>query len=64
MWCGILQNRIIRPFFIENTLNGQKYADFLSQQLSQLLEEMPLETCLQMCISMMAVRLIMHALHM
>ncbi|EZA48430.1 hypothetical protein X777_13772 [Ooceraea biroi] len=36
------------PFFIDGTLNGQRYADFLSQQLPNLLEEVPLETRLQM----------------
>ncbi|EZA59714.1 hypothetical protein X777_16514 [Ooceraea biroi] len=48
VWCGVLHNRIIGPFFIDGTLNGQKYADFLSQQLPNLLEEVPLETRLQM----------------
>ena len=57
----ILQNRIISPFFIEGTLNGLKYADFLSQQL---LDEVLLKSSLQMWyISMMAVRLIIQALH-
>lgn len=43
MWCDILKNQIIGPFFIEGTLNGQKYVDFLTNELRTLLKDVPLE---------------------
>ena len=29
VWAGIMGNRIIEPFFIDGTLNGQRYLDLL-----------------------------------
>lgn len=33
VWAGIVRNRIIGPYFLEETLNGPRYLDFLQQQL-------------------------------
>lgn len=33
VWAGILRNRILGPFFFEDTLNGEGYLDFLEYQL-------------------------------
>lgn len=42
VWMGIIGNRLVGPFFINGTLNGQKYLTFLQQDLYPLLEEIPL----------------------
>jgi hypothetical protein len=42
VWCGIVHNTIIGPYFIQGTLTGQKYTTFLSQILLGLLEDIPL----------------------
>ena len=44
IWMGILDDRIIGPcFFPENiNINGEIYADFLDNTLSDLLEDVPL----------------------
>ncbi|EZA55092.1 hypothetical protein X777_05364 [Ooceraea biroi] len=42
VWCGIIGNHIIGPFFIEGTLNEQKYANFLRHELQILLHDVPL----------------------
>lgn len=44
VWCGIIEDRIIGPYFIEGNLNGRKYTTFLQETLDPLLEETPLET--------------------
>ncbi|KZC06777.1 hypothetical protein WN55_07550 [Dufourea novaeangliae] len=44
VWCGIIEDRIIGPYFIERNLNGRKYTTFLQETLGPLLEEIPLET--------------------
>lgn len=33
VWAGIVQNRILGPYFFEETLNGQRYLDFLQFDL-------------------------------
>lgn len=43
VWCGVLGERIIGPFFFEGTLTGEKYLDFLRDSFSELLEEVPLD---------------------
>ncbi|XP_076652404.1 uncharacterized protein LOC143358814 [Halictus rubicundus] len=42
VWCGILCSKIVGPYFIQGTLTGIKYAAFLRQDLSGLLEEITL----------------------
>ena len=43
VWCGILNNRIIGPYFFNQHLNGRSYLLFLQQQLPLLLEEVNLD---------------------
>jgi len=37
--CGIVYNYIVGPYFIDETLNGVKYNEFLSETLPTLLNE-------------------------
>lgn len=48
VWCGIMENRLIGPYFIEGTLNGQKYRDFLDTELKVMLEHLTLDEKLNM----------------
>lgn len=42
VWCGIIGNKLIGPYFIDGTLNGIKYRDFLEDELPPLLEDVAL----------------------
>ena len=42
LWTGILNGKIIGPFQLPETLNGDIYLDFLRNQLPNLLEDVPL----------------------
>jgi len=42
VWCGILEDSIIGPFFYNGTLNGRRYLDFLSNHLLPMFENVPL----------------------
>lgn len=42
VWCGILNGKIIGPYFYDGILNGQRYLDFLQNNLPSLLEDVPL----------------------
>lgn len=44
MWCGLLGGKIIGSYFFEETLNGMRYAEFLRNDLVNLLENVPLAT--------------------
>lgn len=44
VWCGILNNTLIGPYFYEGTLTGVRYLDFLENILPLLLENVPLRT--------------------
>ncbi|XP_029673048.1 uncharacterized protein LOC115241426 [Formica exsecta] len=48
VWCGILGDQIIGPFFIDGILNGEKYANFLTEELPHLLEGIPLAQRIEM----------------
>lgn len=39
VWCGILGNKIIGPYFFERSLTGSLYLEFLRTQLPNLLED-------------------------
>lgn len=43
VWCGIIGDKLIGPYFFDGTLNGQMYRDFLDHQLPILLEDLTLE---------------------
>jgi len=42
VWCDIVGKKLIGPCFIDDTLNGEKYRNFLFEQLPLLLEKLPL----------------------
>jgi hypothetical protein len=42
VWCGILGDRLVGPFFIDGCLNQAKYHALLSNEISNFLDEMPL----------------------
>lgn len=42
VWCGIVQNRIIGPYFFDGNINGQNFLEFLNNQLTDEIDEMPL----------------------
>lgn len=42
VWMGILGNQVIGPEFIEGNINGQYYANFITNRLNELLEDVPL----------------------
>ena len=44
VWCGILGDRIIGPYFFDQALTGNRFLEFLTNQLPVLLENIPLET--------------------
>lgn len=48
VWGGILNNQIISPYFISDTLNEEKYALFLQNKLQMFIYDMLLDTCLRM----------------
>lgn len=48
VWCGIFRSRVIGPYFIADTLNGEKYRHFLDQVLPTLLEDIPIQERLNM----------------
>jgi len=42
VWCGVLGNRLIRPFVFDNNLTGNTDEAFLRHELPGLLEDIPL----------------------
>ena len=42
VWGGIVNNRIVGPYFFRQNINTAIYLDFLRNQLSQFLDELPL----------------------
>ena len=42
VWCGVLGNKLIGPFVIDNNLTGNAYEVFLRNELPSLLEDIPL----------------------
>lgn len=43
VWAGILNNAIVGPFFLDNTLNGRRYLNFLQTNLEEGLDHLYLE---------------------
>lgn len=43
VWCGILADRIIGPYFFDDHLTGRMYTQFLVEELPLLLEDVPLQ---------------------
>lgn len=48
VWCGILNNKIIGPYFFDGSLDGAAYSRFIEEELPQLLEDVPLHTRVHM----------------
>lgn len=48
VWCGLLKNRIIGPYFLEGTLTGPLYHQFLETRLQNMLENLPLRQYMNM----------------
>lgn len=44
VWCGILDTRIIGPYFIRGNLNAQAYLNLLENDLEEFLDDLPLES--------------------
>lgn len=42
VWCGILNGQIIGPKFYEGTLTGERYLQFLREELLNFIEDVPL----------------------
>jgi len=44
MWCGVIGEQLIGPYFSEQSLTGDIYANFLQDELPALIENVPLQT--------------------
>lgn len=42
VWCGILGDRLVGPFFVEGNLNQEKYNNLLRNEIGDYLDELPL----------------------
>lgn len=42
VWCGLLDNKIIGPIFIDGSLNGEKYLNLLTNDVENYLDNLPL----------------------
>ena len=48
VWCGVIGDKLIGPFVLENNLSGDTYEVFLRTELPGLLEDIPLMVRMQM----------------
>lgn len=48
VWCGILGDRLIGPFFFNENLTAERFLDFLENSLWDVIEELPIQTRLDM----------------
>lgn len=44
IWCGLLGDKLIGPFFIRDRLTGHSYFQFLQNELEETLDNLPLQT--------------------
>ena len=42
VWCGMIDNHLVRPVILTNRLNGINYLKFLQEELPNVLEDIPL----------------------
>ena len=42
VWCAVLDDQLIGPFFLEGRLTGEAHLRFLQEELPRLLEDVPL----------------------
>ena len=47
-WCCIVGDRVIGPYFLEGSLTGQVYVNFLQNVLPQLMQDVPLHVRMNM----------------
>lgn len=43
VWCGILNDKLIGPFFFRDNLTGNNYLNFLQNELGNFIDNLPLE---------------------
>lgn len=43
VWCGVLNNQVIGPFFFRHNLTSQDYLQFLNTEISDIVDNMPVE---------------------
>lgn len=43
VWCGILNDQIIGPYFFRNNLNSQRYLEFLNNDIAEVLDNMAID---------------------
>lgn len=43
VWCSVIGDQLIVPYFIDGKLNGDKYHKFLEKELPTLLEDLNLK---------------------
>lgn len=43
VWCGIARDRIIGPIFYQGALTGQRYLNFLENEIEEYLDNLPLQ---------------------
>lgn len=48
VWCGILNDRIIGPFFFERNLNANGFLNFLGNEFQNALDDLPLQNLLNL----------------
>jgi hypothetical protein len=48
VWCGIVEGKIVGPMIFNGTLTGERYLQFLMEELPVLLESISLETRINM----------------
>lgn len=48
VWCGMVDGYLIGPYILENRLTGEHYLSFLRNELTTLLEEVPINIRMQM----------------
>ncbi|KAJ8911709.1 hypothetical protein NQ315_013171 [Exocentrus adspersus] len=44
VWCGLLNNNLLGPYFIQGNLTGQTYLNFMQNDLEDILDNLPLQT--------------------
>lgn len=42
VWCGLIGNRLLGPHFFDEPLTGEVYLNFLENELTSMLEDLPL----------------------
>lgn len=52
VWCGILNERLIGPYFFEENLNGPRFLRFLQNELTNDIDELPLNEILNLHIQL------------